>query len=306
LTEIKRFRYTPILGWSASRYGTFDICKRKYFYQYYGKFDPEIPKRRIDQFKALVSVPLETGSLVHHVIEVLLNRLQTTTERIDRERFLDFARRSTEHRLERKAFEETTYGLLDGLTADDLMPKIQLCLDNLLASERYAWLKTIAIDSAGSWVIDPPGYGETRIDDLKVYCKVDFLFPIEGELHIVDWKTGQVDPDKHRRQLMGYSTWASFHFEVPADQVKPTIAYLQPEYSEVHETFNDFDLESFAIQVRAETTEMYEYCRDVSNNIPIDKAGFPKVDNRRICDYCKFRGICWPDEYPVDWGKRNS
>lgn len=299
MADIKRFPFTPILGWSATRYDTFSICKRKYFYQYYAKYDPEIPKRRIDGFKELVSVPLETGAIVHKVVEVLLNRLQTTTERIDREKFFDFAERTTEHRLERAEFEEIVYGQLDTLAAEDLLPKIRLCLANLLESERFKWLTDVAIESAESWLIDPPGYGETRIDDLKVYCKVDFMFPVGDELHIVDWKTGQIDPDKHRRQLMGYSTWAAYHYDVPADRVKPTIAYLQPDYEEVHETFNAFDLESFAIQVRAETAEMYEYCRDVDNNIPLEKEQFPKVDNMRICEYCKFRGLCWPEQFPV-------
>jgi hypothetical protein len=302
VTDIKRFRFTPILGWSATRYDIFSICKRKYYYQYYAKYDPELPRRSIDRYADLVSVPLETGGIVHHVIEVLLHRLQTTTERIDRAKFDDFARRATEHRLESKEFEELVYGQVGGLSADDLLPKIELCLENLLESPRYQWLTDVAIGSADRWLIDPPGYGETRIDDLKVYCKVDFLFPVDDELHIVDWKTGQVDPDKHRRQLMGYSTWASYHYEVPAEKVVPSIAYLQPVYEEVHETFNAFDLESFAIQVRAETDEMYEYCRDIDKNIPIEKASFPKVDNMRICAYCKFRGICWPEDYPVEWG----
>jgi hypothetical protein len=148
-------------------------------------------------------------------------------------------------------------------------------------------------------VIDPPGYGESRLGDLKVYCKVDFMFPIDDELHIVDWKTGKEDPEKHRKQLLGYSTWASFHFDVEAALVKPSIAYLKPDYREVHETFNTFDLENFAIQVRAETQEMYEYCRDVKNNIPLDKKEFEKVDKQAICRHCNFRGLCFPEQYPA-------
>jgi hypothetical protein len=99
---------------------------------------------------------------------------------------------------------------------------------------------------------------------------------------------------------MGYSTWASYHFEIEPANVRPIIAYLHPEYEEVHETFNACDLENFAIQVRAETEDMYEYCRDVENNIPLDKAEFPLADNERICALCKFRGICYPGQYPAE------
>ena len=46
--ELKRFDYTPILGWSMTRYDVFSICKRKYYYQYYAKYDPEFPRVRIE------------------------------------------------------------------------------------------------------------------------------------------------------------------------------------------------------------------------------------------------------------------
>ena len=44
---IKNFEYTPILGWSLSRYDTFQSCKRRYFYTYYAKFDTEYSRDRI-------------------------------------------------------------------------------------------------------------------------------------------------------------------------------------------------------------------------------------------------------------------
>lgn len=299
MSEIKRFPFTPILGWSATRYDTFSICRRKYFYQYYSKYDPELPKRRIDRFKGLVSIPLEIGAVVHQVIEVLLNRLKTTAEDVDRPKFYDFAQRQTEHQISSQTFDELVYNQAEDIELGDLFPKIEDCLTNLLSSRRFDWLVTEAITTSDRWVIDPPGYGESRLGDLKVYFKVDFLFPVGEELHIVDWKTGKKDPDKHRKQLLGYSTWTSYHFEVDASMVRPSIAYLQPEYEEVQEQFNAFDLENFAIQIRAETDEMYEYCRDVENNIPLEKSEFPKIDDDRICGVCKFRGLCFPDRYPT-------
>ena len=297
MSGVKRFKYTPILGWSATRYDTFSICKRKYYYQYYAKYDPDMPRRQIDRYKELVSVPLEIGAITHKVIEVLLNRLKRTDEAIDREKFFDFTKRMTEHRVANKQFDEEVYGQVERVEPEDLLPTIEGSLSNLLASDRYRWLVEEAIGTRAEWVIDPPGYGETRIEDLKVYCKVDFMFPVGDDLHIVDWKTGKEDPDKHRKQLLGYSTWASYHFEVEAARVMPSIAYLKPEYCEVHETFNTFDLENFAIQVKAETEEMYDYCRDVKNNIPIAKEEFPRVDKESICSYCNFRGVCFPEEY---------
>ncbi|MFV2043725.1 MAG: PD-(D/E)XK nuclease family protein [Anaerolineales bacterium] len=299
MSRIKQFPYTPILGWSTSRYGMFSICKRKYFYHYYGKYDPEVPRRLIQELKNLSAIPLATGIAAHKVIQVLLNRLQKTSQDIDRSKFIDYARRTTEHLIETTEFHEVYYRELEAVSVEDIYPKVELCLENLLASKRYQWLVEEAVKTSDEWVIEPPGYGETRMDGLKVYFKVDFLFPIGDRFHILDWKTGKQDTEKHRKQLVGYAAWTSYHFEVDADHVVPTIAYLQPEYEEVEELFNAFDLEHFAIQVRAETGEMHEYCRDVDQNIPLDKSEFPRVDNDRICSICEYRGLCFPDQYAI-------
>ena len=76
MKQIKQFPFTPILGWSMSRYSMFSICKRKYFYHYYNKYDPKIPVRLIREMKDLGSIPLVTGIAAHQVIEALLNRLK--------------------------------------------------------------------------------------------------------------------------------------------------------------------------------------------------------------------------------------
>jgi hypothetical protein len=299
MSPIKRFPFTPILGWSMSRYDMFSICKRKYFYHYYGKYDPEVPMRLIQELKQLSAVPLATGIAVHTVIQVLLNRLMRTSQDIDREQFFDFAFRRTKQRADSESFHEVYYREREAVVVEDLYPKVQSCLENLLESDRYRWLVEEAIATRDRWVIEPPGYGETRMDGLKTYFKVDFLFPIGDQLHILDWKTGKRDPEKHRKQLVGYSAWASYHFEVGVQKVVPTIAYLDPQYAEVEEVFNAFDLEHFAIQVRAESEEMQEYCRDVEQNIPAEKSEFPLIDDPRICSHCEFRGLCFPDQYPI-------
>ncbi len=282
-----------------SRYDMFSICKRKYFYHYYGKYDPEVPMRLIQELKELSAVPLATGIAVHTVIQVLLNRLMRTSQDIDREQFFDFAFRRTKQRADSESFHEVYYREREAVVVEDLYPKVQSCLENLLESDRYRWLVEEAIATRDRWVIEPPGYGETRMDGLKTYFKVDFLFPIGDQLHILDWKTGKRDPEKHRKQLVGYSAWASYHFEVGVEKVVPTIAYLDPQYAEVEEVFNAFDLEHFAIQVRAESEEMQEYCRDVEQNIPAEKSEFPLIDDPRVCSHCEFRGLCFPDQYPI-------
>ena len=296
--QIKYFSYTPILGWSFTRYETFSICKRRYFYQYYGKYDPEIPTPIIDQYKKLTSIPLKTGEIVHNTIEVLLKRMQQSNADIDRDRFLEYTQKLIYSSLRDAPFEELFYRSVEAITPDDIFPTVQQSLLNLLDSPRFAWLQNEASQRANEWIIEPGGYGEARLNDLKVYFKVDFLLPFEDKIYIFDWKTGQPDAVKHQKQMRGYAAWTVYHFEVDASQVETAIAHLLPEYSEATETFESTDLEHFALQIQAETREMYAYCRDVENNIPRDKEEFPMVADERICSYCRFRGLCFPEKYP--------
>ena len=155
MSEVERFPFTRILGWSMSRYNGFSLCKRRYYYQYYAKHDPEIPRQRIDYLKALTSVPLEIGVVVHHVIKALLNRLQRTREEIDQEKFFEYARRSTSEHIERKVFSEVYYRDVDEIETGDLFPTVQECLQNLLSSDRFTWLTQEAVSSNTSQQIGP-------------------------------------------------------------------------------------------------------------------------------------------------------
>jgi len=92
---IKTFDYTPIPGWSVSRYDVFLTCKRRYYYNYYAKYDKDYPLWKIQELKKLTSFPLEVGNIVHDTIKALLKRLLKSEDEIDTTRFLDFAREKT-------------------------------------------------------------------------------------------------------------------------------------------------------------------------------------------------------------------
>ena len=290
---IKKFEFTPILGWSVSRYDLFQLCKRKYYYNYYAKFDPYIPRQKIDQLKKLTSIPLEVGNVVHDVNKVLLERLKKTEKEIDKQRFYDYTRRKTEEYCAAKQFAELYYGEIDRLNLDDIVDKVQVSLANFLESERFDWLFKVALKTKGIWIIEPPGFGETRIDGMKAYCKVDFLFPVEDGLFIIDWKTGKPDAIKHKKQMIGYATWASFHFSQDPARISPIISYLFPKYKEFHVEVNEFDIQEFSNQVREETEEMYQFCSVVEENVPVDKELFSKTPITKLCDYCNYRELCF-------------
>ncbi len=297
---IRKFEFTSILGWSVSRYDTFMACKRQYWYTYYGRFDLEIDAMKINALKNLTSVPLEIGNVTHKVIKTLLDRIKKTTQPIDAERFIDYVNRTTLDITAPKKFSEIYYREKDEIHAEtEILPAVVDAANNLLGSDRFRWLQDVARERSDEWVVDPEGYGECRIDNLKAYCKVDFLFPVGDELVIIDWKTGkETKPppseylDKHARQLRGYVLWAHFQFDHDITKIKPYVAYLLPEYRERQFGGNEFDLEAFTDTIREETEKMYEYCRDVDENFPKAKEEFPMTHNLMTCKFCNFRELC--------------
>lgn len=292
LPKIKTFPYSNILGWSVSRYDVFNNCKRQYFYSYYAKFDKEIPLEKITGLKALTSFALEVGNIVHDVIRDLLLRLQKSSKPINKKNFIKYAMKMTEDYCAAKTFAEVYYGQKQTLTARDIFPAVNKILENFLQSEKLKWIFETALNSNENWIIEPAGFGETRINGYKAYCKVDFLIPADNKIFILDWKTGKQDIVKHSKQLTGYSLWAGYHFETPAEDILPAIVYLSPAYSEYCIKVTGEILDNFKKQVEEETKQMYEYLQNINDNIPKPKEEFKKTENGFFCKYCNYREIC--------------
>ncbi|MFA6111667.1 MAG: PD-(D/E)XK nuclease family protein [Candidatus Latescibacterota bacterium] len=292
MIQIERFPYTPELGWSVTRYEAFSTCRRQYYYQYYRKSDREYPLARIDLLRALSSVPLEIGNLVHDTVAELLRRLLKSDAAIDPARFAAFVERRVIDAVAAKTFREVYYGERPLVTVADLLPAVQESLDAFLGSPRFTWIQGEAGADKEDWLIEPEGYGEARIEGMKVYCKVDFLFLVQGRAVILDWKTGKEDPAKHGKQLLGYRTWAMHHLHLPADRIDAVLAYLRPAYREVTIPVNPEDVNAFAARIRAETEEMRACCADPVQNLPRAKGDFPLTDALAICRQCNFRELC--------------
>ena len=109
--RIREFGFTDVLGWSYTRYSTFQSCKRQYFYEKYPKFDLEHNYLKIKSLSQLTSIPLEIGFITHELIKTLLARLKRSSEPIDRERFFDYARREGESIFKSRNFEDIYYGV---------------------------------------------------------------------------------------------------------------------------------------------------------------------------------------------------
>lgn len=294
----RKYPYTAVLGWSVSRYEKFEACKRQYWYEYYArKWDRNVPSQKLDFLRSLTSAPLEIGNLVHDAIATQLHRIRRGLTPRDSAEVLNYACYLADRAVREKTFLETYYGQRERMDADDLKERVTACLGHFFESPWYRWLLENPVHRRQEWVIEPNDFGEVRINGLKAYCKVDFLIPAQGEFYIFDWKTGKADREKHRKQMLGYVTYAQDLFGAPADRVQPVVVYLGDSYEEMRDRFGQAELDEFSREVRSQTEAMYACCENIEENIPRPRDSFPR-NVRKLCAYCSYQELCREDGPP--------
>jgi hypothetical protein len=288
---MKKFPFTSILGWSVSRYDVFTSCKCKYYYTYYAKHDPEIELAKIQRLKSLTTTALEIGNIAHDVIRDLLKRLQTSSVPINHEKLKAYTLKMAEEYCASKEFMEVYYQQTQNVSFEEIGLVAYQSVVNLLNSERFEWLNSIPIEKRKDWIIEPDGFGETRINDLKAYCKVDFLIPLDDKAFILDWKTGKKDEHKHKKQMIGYSMFAYHNLGFRPENIYSCIAYIKERYVEMVPEISTAEITTFIDTVKYESEEMYKFNADIQNNIPIPKEHFELVNNG-LCRFCEYRELC--------------
>jgi hypothetical protein len=288
---LRQYDYTPQLGWSSTRWETFRTCRRRYFYQYYARYDREIPLAHIQRLKDLSSIAMTVGTAVHQVLARLLKRLLQTSAEIDQQRFWPYVEGVIAEELAQTPLMEVHYRQRPAPEPAELMGPVRRCLETFLASDRYGWVHD-QLAGDPRHLIEPPGYGEARLQGMKIYAKVDFLLEAGGQTVILDWKSGRRDIEKHTRQLLGYAAWAKDNLQVSAEQIRCVVAYLQPQYAEIEKQPTGAELEGLALEVAAEIKQMRSLCQDPERNIPLAKDHFPLTDNVGYCRQCQFQELC--------------
>ena len=291
--KLKKYPYSDILGWSASRYDKFSSCKRQYYFEYYAKrHDKEIDKKLLFRLRNLSSSALEVGNIVHDVIKAILERLMKSSSPIQQEKLMVYGEKMVDTYCDSKEFHEVFYAQVTEIDKNYITQQVKDCINALLLSERFSWLLQNALEFSEDWLVEPDGYGETRIEGLKAYCKVDFCFRIGDKIYIVDWKTGKEDLEKQTRQMKGYTAFAMDHFSLNAENVICLLFFLKDQ-REVVLTFTNEEIKEFTQTILNETNEMYAYTQNINQNIPIDKSNFELTQNTNVCRFCNYYALCF-------------
>jgi hypothetical protein len=303
-------------SWSRSRDNTFQECRRKYFYQYYGAWggwDPAAPAevRRLYMLKQLSSRQQWAGRIVHDAIELALHVMREgrgvppepfiadVIERMRAEWRSSKAARYHDNPKTPALFEHEYRVEVRPETWKALSHNVATCLRHFFG---LPLLKTIRAAAPEHWSIEHWSK-MFQFEGTAVWAAPDFGFWTEdGRLALVDWKTGGSHGGGASFQLGCYALYAHEVLGVPPARTELIEVNLRQPTVTAHR-WDDERLDAVRGQLRLSIRAMKAYLADpVANVALID--GFERTEELRICRWCNFRAVCRPDPLPTVVARR--
>lgn len=303
--------------WSRSRSQMFRECLRKYYLNYYGYWggwdrgaDERIQK--IYRLKKLQSRYMWLGTAVHEAVEKALHFLKTNRQPDPDDVIDEFVRkirdefresRQKKYHQNPKRFVGLTEHEYDEEIEDDewvhLRERGKDCIRTFFESSVYGELRQhppdrfLAIE--GDLASSESGPDRVMIRNTPVFLKLDLAYRSrEGEVRVVDWKTGSTGGTRDQLLCYGYYAWKNWNVDPEDLDLR---FYNLHVNEETREEVRMKDLEDFEQSVYREVLEMKESLADPENNTA-DESDFPMIDDLQTCRRCRFRGICYPEGLP--------
>jgi hypothetical protein len=294
-------------SWSRSRDNTFQECRRKYFYHYYGAWggweagvSPDV--RRLYVLKQLASRQQWAGRIVHDAIEMALHVLRAGRG-VPLEPFIaDVIERMRGEWRSSKAgrYRETpkSTALFEHEYAVDLKPEAWKALSHNVANclrhfFHLPLLADIRRTAPEHWSIEH--WSKVfEFEGTAVWAAPDFGFwTEEGRLALVDWKTGGSSGEGASFQLGCYALYAHEVLGVAPAQTELIEVNLREPTVTAHR-WDDDRLEAVRDQLRLSIRSMKAYLADPATNTALIE-GFERTEELRICRWCNFKAVCRPE-----------
>jgi len=294
-------------SWSRSRDGTFQDCRRKYFYQYYGAWggwDPAAPPdvRRLYVLKQLASRQMWAGRIVHDAIEMAFQVMQAghavpaepfiadVIERMRSEWRSSKAGRYHDNPKSPALFEHEYAVALKPEAWKAVSHNVATCLRHFF---RLPLLTQIRATTPEHWSIEH--WSKVfQFDGTSVWVAPDFGFWTgDGRLALVDWKTGGSRGEGASFQLGCYALYAHEVLGVAPGRTDLIEVNLREPAVTTHR-WDDDRLEAVRAQLRLSIRAMKAYLADPEANLALID-GFERTEELRICRWCNFRAVCRPE-----------
>jgi hypothetical protein len=299
-------------SWSRSRDASFQECKRRYFYHYYGAWggweagvSEEV--RRLYILKQLASRQMWAGRVVHEAIEMALHVFRAGRD-IPVEPFIGdvIERMRGEWRGSRAGAYRDNPKLLALFEHEyrlDLKPEVWQALSRSVAQclrnfFRLPLLAEIRRSAPEHWSIEH--WSKVfEFEDTPIWMAPDFGFwTAAGRLALVDWKTGASNPEATAFQLGCYALYAREVLRVAPDGVDLFEVNLR-EGQVTPVSWNEERLERVKEQLRLSIRSMKAYLADPAANVAVI-ADFERTEDLRSCRWCNFRVVCRPELTPEE------
>ena len=286
-------------SWSVSRHDTFQSCRRRYFLSYYAAVDdPEVHR-----LKRLSALPMWAGSVVHETIEAFLKAHDAMPSPEEQEAIVRAAVhsdmltafRQSEAGPEGFRLFEHEYGQpVDQEDKRIVVTTVMRSLRNFFKSPtlreafavgRQHWL---TVEDLVSFHVGPT----------EVFLRMDLAYrDPQGQVVIVDWKTGRGEGRFSEVQLAGYALYAAEKgWVASADELQTELAYLAiPRY--VRRRVDAQRLHHARAFIEKSAANMRALLVDPEGNLG-RLEDFPMIDRPRVCRRCNFRRLCFPRAEP--------
>ncbi len=296
-----------VFSWSRSRDNTFQECRRKYYYHYYGAWGGWEPSaaeeiRRLYVLKQLASRQQWAGRAVHDAIELALHGMREgrgvpvepfVTDVIERMRGEWRSSKAGRYRENPKtaALFEHEYNVeLRPEAWQAMRENVATCLRNFF---RLPLLAEIRNTSPEHWSIEH----WSKVFDFEgtqVWVAPDFgYWTPGGRLGLVDWKTGGAAGEGAAFQLGCYALYASEVLGVKPELVDLYEVNLREPLVTAHR-WDDDRLEQIKEQLRLSIRSMKAYLAEPEANVAAI-TDFERTEELRICRWCNFRAVCRPE-----------
>ena len=294
-------------SWSFSRHNTFNTCKRKYYYSYYGSWggwnkNADDLSQKLYMLNKMTSLPMLAGSIVHDEVERTLKILRygrnadqeksrnnvvknfkQSWAQSKNEEWRDSPKWKTnlfEHYYGKKPSDQE---LLD---IRDLMVN---SIDGFFASDSYRFIQTMS-DTQWLAIEDLDSF---EIHGAKLWVKLDFAIRHGERVYIYDWKTGKVVKE-NEVQLAVYAIYAQQKWDVDLRLIRLFDVYLNQQLP-VKVKPTDKLISSASDFIQSSVGDMKELLADRENN-KADINHFPVASEDREsypCSYCSFQTVCF-------------
>jgi len=290
-------------SWSASRGRVLEDCPRAYFFQYYlalGRVETGDRERirEAKRLKKLKTVPMWIGSSVHDAVEKMLREARdgqpadldrsidemiATMRRDYRESFGDvsggtrFLEHEYGHDVPNERWRRDTSDAKAMVSAFSAMPY----LEEVRAAGRE---RLLALENLEQWYFE----------GVPIWVRIDLAYrAADGEVHILDWKTGRMQRGQNPLQMTGYAAYAEKAWGVAPEELAVREVYLRQadDSAEKWCTIDAGALEEARNGIRASVDEMLQLLRDPKSNVA-HEPDFEPLPEPRKCGRCFFQGIC--------------